>query len=246
MKKLFTTSLLVLGLLATNAQDLSIGNISAGYEYNQSTGIIKDIYFTILSNENDGATNFKVGIYFVPPGATSLDDALLLESANVPSIGGNASKDVTNWTINVNNVSNVPPNGSYRLLVYVDSDKSITESDESNNGLFISAQGDDLTFTAGSTTGINDLQNIILSVSSFPNPSNTTSKLTFSLAQNTTGGIQVFDIQGKKIVDVLNENTTLLAGSHCIDIETGNLNSGVYYCVLKTKEGSYTHKLIKQ
>ncbi len=246
MKKIITTSLFALGLFTTQAQDLSIGNISAGYEYNQTTGIIKDIYFTILSNENTGASNFKVGIYFVPPGVTSLDQSYLLESSDVPSISGNSSRDVTNWTIDVNKVATVPPNGTYRLLVYVDNEKVITETNESNNGLFISTQGNDLKFTASTSSGINDVKNNSLSFSSFPNPVISNTEISFSLKQNNTGSIHIYDITGKEMMNVITENTTFLAGKNTIPLNTQYLPAGIYQCVLQTNEGIATQKIVKQ
>jgi hypothetical protein len=253
MKKIYSSlivgSMIALGMNTANAQvDLAIGNIDAGYAFNETTGTIEDIFFTVVSNENGSASNISVAMYFVPVGATSMDDAILLETTTLPSISGNAARDVENWTINVNEVQANVPDGEYRLLAYVDYTKSISETDESNNSMFISTQGNNLKFTrsGGGPTGIAEKDMNVSHFAAYPNPVTTGVTVAFTLGNATHGSLKITDISGKEVMSVVPDNTLFSSGKHERELSVERLNAGLYFLTLQTQEGSSTFKLIKQ
>jgi hypothetical protein len=76
----------------------------------------------------------------------------------------------------------------------------------------------------------------------YPNPGTSESFISFETQKSENVNLSVFDIQGRKICTLLNEN--LNAGTHTIQL--GNLikANGVYLCKLATSEGVSTLKLI--
>jgi hypothetical protein len=221
--------------------DLGIGNFDAGYAYNSSTGMISDIYFTIVSNENSGATNFKVGIYFVPSGATTLDDAFLLDSKTVPSISGNAAIDVEDWDIDVNQVEEIE-SGNYRLLVAVDYDEKVSENNEDNNNLFISSQGNDLSYTKkGGNTGIPEMPGVS-ALKVYPNPAAGNLNISIAVEQPQLINCSINDITGK-VLSTYTIYATSTGSLNSIDISS--LPKGVYTLQLNGSKGSIMHKFIK-
>lgn len=75
----------------------------------------------------------------------------------------------------------------------------------------------------------------------FPNPSRGMSTISFSNSQNQSFVIELIDLQGKKILDVV--NSVLDAGNHAIDLDVNNLQSGMYLVQVKTENGMFVHKM---
>ena len=61
----------------------------------------------------------------------------------------------------------------------------------------------------------------------YPNPFNPSTKIKFSLAADSKVTLTVFDILGQEVADLISGN--LPAGSHEIDFNASNFNSGVYF-----------------
>ena len=70
----------------------------------------------------------------------------------------------------------------------------------------------------------------------FPNPFNPTTNIEFTLDKKQFVKLRVFDILGKEVATLFNEN--LSAGSYETDFEGSNLTSGVYFYILET--GNHT------
>ena len=83
----------------------------------------------------------------------------------------------------------------------------------------------------GSTvTDINELEITLTSYKlhqNYPNPFNPSTKITFSLAADSKVNLTVFDVLGQEVVSLISGN--LAAGSHEIDFNASNINSGVYF-----------------
>jgi hypothetical protein len=69
----------------------------------------------------------------------------------------------------------------------------------------------------------------------FPNPFNPTTRISFSLPMNSKVTIKVYDLLGKEVRQLVNENMN--AGSFMIDFNGSDLPSGVYFVRL-TADGS--------
>jgi len=89
-------------------------------------------------------------------------------------------------------------------------------------------------YIVGIDDGI-ELNNYSLS-NNYPNHFNPSTQIRFSLAEDSKAVVKVFDILGREIVELVNEN--LKAGEHSVRFKaTANLASGVYVYTLQA--GNY-------
>ncbi len=89
----------------------------------------------------------------------------------------------------------------------------------------------------GTVTSVNDDKNDIIPTTyelnqNYPNPFNPTTKIRFSIPQNDFVTLKVYDILGREIATIINEE--LKAGTYNLDFEATNLSSGIYFYQLKT------------
>ena len=61
----------------------------------------------------------------------------------------------------------------------------------------------------------------------FPNPFNPSTQIRFDLAKSGLVTLNVYDITGKKITELVNENMS--AGKHSVEFNASNLSSGIYF-----------------
>jgi hypothetical protein len=76
----------------------------------------------------------------------------------------------------------------------------------------------------------------------FPNPFNPYSKIPYSVDTGQNITISVFDIKGKQIHNMVNEYHK--PGHYITKFLAHNISSGIYFVVLKNKEGVQTKKII--
>ncbi len=85
----------------------------------------------------------------------------------------------------------------------------------------------------------------------YPNPFNPVTKIKFSILSSAEGGVKrqtsnvkllVYDISGKEIFNIINENLT--SGSYEVNFDATTLTSGVYFYRLVTDEFIETKKMI--
>jgi len=76
----------------------------------------------------------------------------------------------------------------------------------------------------------------------YPNPFNPTTTINFSLTANSQINLAVYNINGQLVRTLVNKN--LVAGSHAVEFNAENLNSGVYFYRLSTPTSSLTKKMI--
>jgi hypothetical protein len=98
----------------------------------------------------------------------------------------------------------------------------------------------------GSVTGIangnsNAPSNFVL-MQNYPNPFNPSTKINFSLPKNSAVKLTVYDIEGKEVEVLVNQN--LGAGVYETEWHPVNLSSGVYFYTLKTNDFTFTKKMI--
>lgn len=91
------------------------------------------------------------------------------------------------------------------------------------------------------STGINDLKSTVTSFNMFPNPANDAVTLGFDMKEAGTISIDVFDITGKKIMSLMNDNITAGAFKKSFNIAT--LTAGNYVVALTANGNSTNHKL---
>jgi|AntRauTorckE6833_2_1112554.scaffolds.fasta_scaffold00275_10 hypothetical protein len=95
--------------------------------------------------------------------------------------------------------------------------------------------------TSNETEGIETPGQISL-MANYPNPFNPTTQIPFELNQPTNLTLEVFDIMGRKI-NVLIDNEVYGAGIHNVTFDASALSSGVYLYRMSTPNFKQTRKL---
>jgi len=95
-------------------------------------------------------------------------------------------------------------------------------------------------------TGIGDLpvvSNDNLKVSqNYPNPFSKTSVVNVELNESANLSLEVYNLMGQKVYEI--NSGHVFAGTHQLNIDGNNLQSGVYFYTVKADENSVTHKMI--
>jgi hypothetical protein len=80
----------------------------------------------------------------------------------------------------------------------------------------------------------------------YPNPFNPTTKIKFDLNKNGSVSIKVYDVLGKEVISLLNDELNI--GNYEITFDGKNLSSGVYFYTLEFSDGKQdlTAKITKQ
>jgi len=76
----------------------------------------------------------------------------------------------------------------------------------------------------------------------YPNPFNPTTKIKFSLPENTKVKISVYDILGRELTTLLNKN--IEAGYHSINFDAAQFTSGVYLYTIETSKFTKVKKML--
>ncbi|MFA4924455.1 MAG: T9SS type A sorting domain-containing protein [Ignavibacteriaceae bacterium] len=98
------------------------------------------------------------------------------------------------------------------------------------------------------TTGINERQNdrtvpTEFSLSqNFPNPFNPTTNIEFQIPQSGFVTLKVFDVLGKEVATLVNEEKK--AGSYSVNFDASHLSSSIYFYTLKINNFIQTKKMI--
>jgi hypothetical protein len=76
----------------------------------------------------------------------------------------------------------------------------------------------------------------------YPNPFNPSTKISFDILEQSPVELAVYDIQGKKVVTLVNE--TLESGNYSVEFNAGNLPSGTYLYKIVAGEFSDSKKMM--
>ncbi|HMQ70631.1 MAG TPA: T9SS type A sorting domain-containing protein [Ignavibacteria bacterium] len=76
----------------------------------------------------------------------------------------------------------------------------------------------------------------------YPNPFNPVTKIKYDLPFEGNVSIKIFDISGRLIKTLINENK--VAGRYEVDFHGENLSSGVYYYKIESGDFSQVRKMI--
>jgi len=74
-----------------------------------------------------------------------------------------------------------------------------------------------------------------------PNPTNSSTQISYSLPAESSVVLSLFDMSGKKIMDMMNQ--VQQTGTHYFNLNTSQLKAGIYYYRLETPTNSATRKL---
>lgn len=76
----------------------------------------------------------------------------------------------------------------------------------------------------------------------YPNPFNPTTTINYSLPQNGHTTLKIFDILGRNVSTLVNQQQTM--GTYSIEFDRTNLPSGIYFYQLKINDYSQIKKMI--
>jgi hypothetical protein len=79
-------------------------------------------------------------------------------------------------------------------------------------------------------------------IQNYPNPFNPTTTITFSLLEPQFVTLNVYDLLGREVQTLVNENKP--AGIHTVDFDASELTSGIYFYHLQAGDFSKTNKMI--
>ncbi len=76
----------------------------------------------------------------------------------------------------------------------------------------------------------------------YPNPFNPSTEIKFSVPQTTNVTLKVFDVMGREVATLIDEQ--MEAGKHSVVFDAANLSSGVYYYTIITENFIQTKKML--
>ena len=76
----------------------------------------------------------------------------------------------------------------------------------------------------------------------YPNPFNPTTTITYDVADAGLVKLEVFDVLGRKVTELVNERKA--AGSYSKNFDAGSLSSGMYIYRLQAGEKVFTQKMM--
>ncbi|RPI16096.1 MAG: T9SS C-terminal target domain-containing protein [Ignavibacteriae bacterium] len=79
-------------------------------------------------------------------------------------------------------------------------------------------------------------------LNNYPNPFNPKTIISYQLAINSDVKLTVFDITGREIAVLVNQNQN--AGKYSIEWNAGNVTSGIYFCKIESENFTQTNKMI--
>jgi hypothetical protein len=75
----------------------------------------------------------------------------------------------------------------------------------------------------------------------YPNPFNPATIINYSIPKTSLVTIKVYDILGKEVATLVNEQK--IAGNYSVQFDAGNLSSGIYFYRMQSGSFSQTKKL---
>jgi len=110
------------------------------------------------------------------------------------------------------------------------------------NGLIMRTVNGGGSNISGINNDKNDLPTIFSLSQNYPNPYNPTTNITYSVATNTHVSIRIYDILGKAVSTLVNENKE--PGNYRVNFNGSGLPSGIYFYRIEAGNFSETRKMI--
>jgi hypothetical protein len=92
----------------------------------------------------------------------------------------------------------------------------------------------------GITSG--DIPSVFKLHVNYPNPFNPATKIRFDVPKNVFISIKIFDVLGREVVTLINED--LQPGKYEVHWDASQFSSGVYYYIMKAGDFTETRKMI--
>lgn len=108
------------------------------------------------------------------------------------------------------------------------------------NNFYRAAEGQ--TFTVGVNNLNNEVPGNFTLYQNYPNPFNPSTMLSYTLNENTFVSLNIYDITGKFITNIVSEQQE--RGEYAYNWDAGSLPSGVYFYSLSTDKGTQQQKAV--
>lgn len=95
--------------------------------------------------------------------------------------------------------------------------------------------------TNNKTQGLNELENEARLYQNFPNPTNGNTTIKYSLEKGASIAFEMIDVTGKKVISRNEGNQN--SGTYSIEINTSELNSGIYFYSILVNGNKITKKM---
>jgi choice-of-anchor B domain-containing protein len=128
--------------------------------------------------------------------------------------------------------------GAWNIYPYFASRKIIVA--DIATGLYVLKLGPATNITPNQTSGVADKYSMS---QNYPNPFNPETNIRFSIPENSSVMIKVYDLQGKIVADLVNGNYNKGSYEIKFDANKFNLASGTYVYKIESKDYSETRKL---
>lgn len=249
-KKIETAGSTTFYILATTADSAFVfKSTNSGANWTQNVRFTGDYFNVMFLNQNTGVVCGEDGkIQRTTNGGTNwtqINTPVTVDLVNlIPTsnnafycVGGNgtiikSTNTGANWFQQTSGTSitlrGVDAFGSQELCISVGGNGTITRT--LNGGL---------TTVFQTSTGVPDKFSL---AQNYPNPFNPETNISFTLPKSSYVTMKIFDITGKEIEQVVNDNLTV--GSYTVKFNAENLPSGTYFCKMITDGFSDVKKLI--
>jgi hypothetical protein len=134
--------------------------------------------------------------------------------------------------------TNPTSNGKHGIYQDYPTYLSIQLLDEINGELIVRITNDPRIVQVENTSSVNEFK----LNQNYPNPFNSLTKISFSLNKGSNVLIKIFDALGCEVKTLLNEFKPI--GTYVLDLDAGNMNSGVYFLRMQTENFVDTKKII--
>ena len=113
---------------------------------------------------------------------------------------------------------------------------------DTDSGLYVIKTNFTMTGTSGNAGDV--IPEKFLLAQNYPNPFNPNTKINFSLPSNSAVSLQIFDIEGREVAELINDRRD--AGNYEINFDAAKygLSSGMYFYTLTSDKFSETKKMI--
>jgi len=235
-------------MISVSADAEFYGNITG--EYRMSCVIVEDDILgdgTALWNQVNYYSSTSQNQVLVDP-VTGFDWQAAANPVNPTAFGGydHAARSLSNNDImgNAGSITTNPTIGVYSYNFTDVSSSVINDYNKSHAVVMVinAATSEILNATIvpiTSATGINE-NNVVNSVSIFPNPTNQTATISFNVEKTALVKVEIFNAMG---VLVQNESKTVSAGRQNLTFDGSNLSNGIYFVNITTGEQTISKKI---
>ena len=96
--------------------------------------------------------------------------------------------------------------------------------------------------TLNAVNGGFDIPRTLTLHANYPDPFSASTTLGYTLAQPSTVKLEVYDILGRRVMQLVNQEQTV--GTYTLELDAGSLSNGLYLLRLQTNQGSEIERMV--